>query len=65
MPKLVYTVEVDDEENGLEYLIALQKAFVAVTDLQSWGYTGDECSSSSIIEVEEEERQEVFDQEIH
>lgn len=52
MPKLHFTVEVKDHENGLDYLNAVQKAFTAVTDLNAWGYTQDELMCSSIIDVD-------------
>lgn len=51
MPKLIYTVDVGDEENGLEYLQRVEKAFTAVTDLQAWGYTQDELVCTSVIDI--------------
>ncbi len=48
--RLIYVVDVDsgDNENDREYLAKLQETFIAVTDLQNYGYTGDElfCRST-------------------
>ena len=51
MERLAFYVDVDsgDRTNDRGYLQALREAFIAITNLQSWGYTGDEAFCRSEI----------------